>query len=726
MTGEKWAFFRAGGFDQVKLRTGADLMRLPELDQKLWVALACPTNGLELDPRTLALIDTDGDGRVRAPELLEAVKFAGRNLKDPSQLFEGSATLSLDAIRDDEAESRTLRSAARQILANIGKPEAMSIGIDDVSDPTRVFAGSAFNGDGVITPLSTPDAGLQAVIGEIAANVGTATDRSGTPGVTQELIDAFFTEAAAFSEWQARGEANAAQVFPLGVAATDAAVTAIAAVRPKVDDYFARCRLVAFDERAAVALNRREEEYLEIAAQDLSISADEVAGFPLARIGAERPLPLVGGVNPAHAAALATLKDAAVTPLLGARTQLTEADWRTLTAKIAAHEAWKAERAGGRVEGLGLPRVRAILASDARAALGALVAQDKALEAEAASIENVERLVRYHRDLALLCTNFVNFEDFYDGKKDQAIFQAGTLYLDQRACTLTLKVHDASKHAAMAGLAGAYLAYCDCARKGGTEKMTIVAAFTAGDSENLMVGRNGVFYDRAGRDWDATITKIVENPISIRQAFWAPYKKFARLLEEQVAKRAAAGDAQSTEILGTTAAHAASVGSAKGPEVKKIDVGTVAALGVAVGAIGTFITTMIGYATGILKLGPLAVFGALIGLMLVISFPSVVLAYLKLSKRNLGPILDANGWAVNAKAKLNIPFGATLTSVATVPKGSKRDLRDPYAEKSWWKPIVFVLFLAVLSYTWWDGKLDRVLPQRAKSTEVLGGWAPKK
>ena len=94
----------------------------------------------------------------------------------------------------------------------------------------------------------------------------------------------------------------------------------------------------------------------------------------------------------------------------------------------------------------------------------------------------------------------------------------------------------------MAALAGTYLAYCDCVRKGTSEKMQILAAFTGGDSDNLMVGRNGIFYDRKGRDWDATITKIMENPISIRQAFWAPYKKVVRMIEEQVAKRAAAAD----------------------------------------------------------------------------------------------------------------------------------------------------------------------------------------
>ena len=77
-------------------------------------------------------------------------------------------------------------------------------------------------------------------------------------------------------------------------------------------------------------------------------------------------------------------------------------------------------------------------------------------------------------------------------------------------------MEDAGRHAALAGLAKSYLAYCDCVR--GAEKLTIAAAFTDGDADNLMVGRNGVFYDRQGRDWDATITKVIENPISIRQA----------------------------------------------------------------------------------------------------------------------------------------------------------------------------------------------------------------
>ena len=407
-------------------------------------------------------------------------------------------------------------------------------------------------------------------------------------------------------------------------------------------------------------------------------------------------------------------------PLLGERAQLTEPDWAAMVAKLAPHAAWLAAKAGAGVEQLGETRVRELLSSGAKARLDDLLAQDRALEAEAASIENIERLVRYNRDLVRLCTNFVNFKDFYSGG-DPAVFQCGTLYLDQRACRLCLRVEDAAKHASMAGLAGAYLAYLDCVRKSSDQKMTIVAVFTAGDRDNLMIGRNGVFYDRQGNDWDATITKIIDNPISIRQAFWSPYKKFVRLIEEQVAKRAAEHDKESDKMLADTATTTANVDRAKAPEAKKVDVGTVAALGVAVGAIGTFFTAILGYGSGVLKLGPLAVAGAMIGVMALISLPSVVLAWLKLRTRNIGPILDANGWAVNANAKMNIPFGATLTSVAKLPPGSKRDNRDPYAEKGFpWMRILVVSVILIGGYQWYRGTLDRFLPVSFRASTVFG------
>jgi hypothetical protein len=216
----------------------------------------------------------------------------------------------------------------------------------------------------------------------------------------------------------------------------------------------------------------------------------------------------------------------------------------------------------------------------------------------------------------------------------------------------------------------------------------------------LMVGRNGVFYSRDGRDWDATITKLVENPISLRQAFWNPYKKFVRFIEEQVAKRAAAGDAASSSMLTSTAEKigtAAQTGDGAAVAPKKFDIGVVAALGVAVGGITAALGGLLDAFFGLGFWMPLG----LVGLVLVISGPSMLIAWLKLRQRNLGPLLDANGWAVNAKARINVPFGAALTSIATLPKGSNLDLIDPFAEKRTpWGTYILLLLIAV-GAAWW-------------------------
>ncbi len=721
-----WKFFRAGGFDQVKLESGADLMALDQLDQKLWVALACPTSGLEFDKETLALIDTDKDGRVRAPELIAAVKWAGGLLKNPDDLLKGAPTLRLAAINDTTPEGKLIAVFARQVL---GKTETTDITIDEAAAAAQAFAAKPFNGDGVLPAESASDDATKAVINDIIACLGGNADASGKPGVNQAKVDQFFAEAGAYSDWWKKAEGDA-KVLPLGLS-TEAAAAAVKAVKAKVDDFFARCRLAAFDPRSVNALNRDEKEFLALGAKDLTATHADIASFPLAQVGASKPLPLTQGVNPAWAEALATLQAAAVKPLLGDKASLTEADWAAVLAKLGPFDAWSGGKAGGSVEKIGLKRVREILATKAKDTLTALIAKDKAEEGHAQAVIGLSRLVHYHRDLGKLCNNFVNFRDFY-GRKDKAIFQAGTLYLDQRSCDLCLTVEDAGKHAAMAGLAGTYLAYCDCYRKGSGEKMQIVAAFTGGDSDNLMVGRNGLFYDRKGRDWDATITKIVDNPISIRQAFFAPYKKLVRMIEEQVAKRAAAADTAADAKLAEAAKAVASAEAPKPaePPKSKFDVGTLAAIGL---VLSTLLAALGGIFGKILGLAWWQIPLAFVAILLAISAPSMIMAYLKLRRRNLGPILDANGWAVNAKAKVNVPFGGSLTGVAALPPGSQRDLVDPFAEKkSPWPKLIVLLILLALAYVvldklgyiyrWTDGNLGH--PKKPKVEQVAPPAAP--
>jgi hypothetical protein len=359
------------------------------------------------------------------------------------------------------------------------------------------------------------------------------------------------------------------------------------------------------------------------------------------------------------------------------------------------------------VEKLGLNRVREILATPAKDSITQLIAQDKALEPEVNAIVLVERLIRYHRDLYTLLNNFVTFRDFYSGKQ-KAIFQVGTLYLDGRSCDLCVRADDAGRHGALAGLSRCYLAYCECTRKSSGEKMTIAAAFTDGDSDFLMAARNGIFYDRQGRDWDATILRVVEQPISVRQAFWSPYKRVAKMVESQIEKmasardkaitdQAAAGVADAGKKIETHAPAPAPPPTALQTSAKQaFDVakfaGIFAAIGLAIGAIGGAVTAVMHGFMGLrFWQMPLAIGGAL----MLVSGPAMLLAYMKLRQRNIGPILDANGWAVNARAKINVPFGGSLTKVAQLPDGATRSMEDPFVQVKSSKPKWVVIGLAV-------------------------------
>jgi hypothetical protein len=323
-----WKFFRSGGLDQVALGTGADLLALDQLDQKLWVALGCPVKGLELDERTLALVDTDGDGRIGAPDVIAAVKWAAGRLNDVGEILRGADILPLASVNGTR-EGSILVASARKVLSSLGRTDAAGISVAEATDTARVFASNPLNGDGIVPPEATDDPAVQALIRDVIGCIGGTVRASGAVGVTAEAIDGFFAELSAYVAWIELSSTR--EIAVLGEA-TEAACNAIRAVRPKVEDFFTRCQLAAFDPRSVDALNRSEADYVAIASKDLAASAEAVRGFPLAHIGARQSLPLLEGVNPAWAAELAALHEKAVAPVFGpGKASLTAGEWAALS-----------------------------------------------------------------------------------------------------------------------------------------------------------------------------------------------------------------------------------------------------------------------------------------------------------------------------------------------------------------------------------------------------------
>lgn len=319
-----------------------------------------------------------------------------------------------------------------------------------------------------------------------------------------------------------------------------------------------------------------------------------------------------------------------------------------------------------------------------------------ALAAAKAEYAPLRKLLLLHRDFYRLLRNFVSLEDFYC-KKATASFQCGTLIIDQRVCNLCIRVTDMGKHALQAPQSGIYLIYCDCESKKMGQKIQIVAAMTQGDVNNLSVGKNAVFYDNAGNDYDATVTKIIDNPISILQAFWTPYRKIGNWITDKINKSAAEKDAKiMTDVTTKLDAKPAEDAAAAADQKPAFDIakfaGIFAAIGMAVGMIGSALASL---AAGLVQLTWWQLILVFVGILLVISGPSMVMAWLKLRCRNLAPVLNANGWAVNADALISVLFGTTLTEQVKYPM-----IKDPLAKhkkhmKPWQSTLVTILSLAI-------------------------------
>lgn len=705
-----WKFYRTGGLDQVLLRNGADILNLNDLDQKLWTALSCPTKGIRFDGKTLELLDTDRDGRIRVPELLAAIQWLSKRLVSLDTLLAGAETLRLASINSATPEGQSLLASAKRILVNLGKGASDAISLENVADTSKIFAETRFNGDSIVPADAADDAATQQVITEIIATLGAETDRSGKPGVNQAKVDAFFADAAAYLAWTQCADA---QVLPLGDK-TAGAVAALAAVRGKLDDYFMRCRMSAFDARAAGALSRTDGDFAALANQNLTVTLPAIASFPLSAIAAGRDLPLLDGVNPYWSQALAFFKRDVVVPLLGRDcATLSDEEWQELKAKLAPYEAWAAAKAGAEVEELGVTRLAALLAGSAQKDVSSLIAQDAALEAENAQIAEVEKLLRLNAYLFTLLNNFVNMARLYDPKAI-AIFQVGTLYMDARAVTLCFHVDDVAAHAGQAAASKCCLAYCTLTRPGTKETRTICATFTSGFAKTLWVGRNGIFYDLDGKDWDATIVKTVDNSISLKEAFWDPWHKMAGMVGAQVRKVLAA---KQDATLINAAKKIETTGAAPADAPKKVEgaalASSAAAIGIAVGLISTAIAGVVSAVAG-MPLWKIAV--GLVVLLLVISGPSMILTWFKLRARDVAPILNACGWAVNRNLKLTLKLGRIYTTEATLPASAERQLNDPFADDNTARNrIIMLLVLIVLATAlWFAGLLDSALPSSMK------------
>lgn len=648
---------------QLRITTPEDLEAILDLDESLWAATSAPATVFRCDPRLTECLDSDGNGRINTHEVKSAIRWLFDVLGDRSGIGKGDDSFPLSAIREDSPQGNGLLGSARYALRTLGKTADDRISLADV----RAFLGNLqqqpLNGDGIVVPEAAPDPVTKQYIEDILAATGGVPDASGRQGVSGASITAFDEATDAFLSWRAKGELSPGEamsdVMPLG-SDTPSVYEVFIRYAEKIDLYFDLARAAKYDPSLAERLRPGSS-----GAGDVELSRSEalneyLARGPVATPPEEGKLVVSGeGVNPLYRPWIAELREKVLGPVLGAVSDaLTEDEWTRVRSTLDPHGAYLAEKAGECVEPIPVERLETYRGGACKAIVEGLIEEDGQVASIRTAVEEVERLLLYHAQLMQFADNFVSFGQLYS-VSERAMFEMGSAVIDGRWFNLALKVDDLAGHSAIAATSNIFTSYMEVT--GGETDETFVVAIPAthGARGNLGVGKRGVFFDTDGNEYDARVVRVIENPISLREALVAPFVRLWDFVLGKIEALAGASEKnlqKSTEtLMAKPAPDAASAGGARMPGGPA---GLLVGLSVSAAAIGSsfaFVTkTLSGMSRGQVLTG-------LAGAACVVLVPVALIAVLKLRRQDLSSLLEGCGWAVNARMRLSRPLRRQFT-----------------------------------------------------------------
>jgi len=641
-------FEKYGRTYQLRIESAEELEHVLELNDALWIATSVRVRSLNCDREFLDFVDLDDNGLIRCDEVRAAIEWTLERLSDAAPMSRGTDEIALEQINAECSAGRRLLEAARYVDSALGVKESLSIGPEQIESFEEMLNRHPINGDGVIPPGASDAPDIKQFIRDVIACTGGRQDRGGRMGVTAEQIETFLEDAAAYLDWLARVEdesAERSEVMPLAEQTVDA-FAALEAVEPKVEDVpEARVGDLA-EMQGAESINGKLEE------------------VPLARPTAEQVLPLRDGANPAWRERMDAFAEDVVQPVLGEREELTSDDWERIREYFAGHKAWLAAKKGAAVEKLDRAALQRYLEGDHAERVRELLAADGEVAEQFAAVRDLRKLLLCHRYLLRFVNNFVSFPELYDPDR-RAMFEMGSLVIDGRWFSFAVEVEDLEEHRKVARSSGMYVMYVELTRVDESDKTLVAIPATSGTVGNLCVGKRGVFYDTRRRHYEARVIDIIDNPISFREALVSPFVRLGRFIVGKIEAMSTTAQKELETRLGTVTRtvqegveHAAESRPEAAGQARQQAAAQASAsrrdilLGASVSIAA--ISSALAFITKTLSQVPLWKIGAgLLGAVGLVLLPTVIVAAIKLRRRDLSAILEGCGWAINARMRLN-------------------------------------------------------------------------
>lgn len=644
-------FKRFGRALHLRINDAEDLRQVLTLDEAHWVATSAPIVTINADQRFLTFLDDDGDGRIRVEEVCHAVSWLLAHLTDPGALRPGNTELRLDHIQLQAPNGASIQQAATKVHNRTGARNSASITLEDVRQILEAEEEGSLGRSGLVPLSAAPDEGIREFLRDVLSTVGGEAHPSGEAGVTQAGVDRFIDEVRGYLAWLDQGalpaEGGTTEIMPLGVD-TERAYALFSALRERLDQYFALCRRVAAGSIINGTVDSQPVRYDDLDYADAGAIDTFLAQVPIAAPVADSVLDLGGHLNPIYARDLAAFREICLVRLVPIDSGCLSAEqWESISRLFAPHASWVDARPDTVVATLNSERLRACLADPTYAETVAELIRNS--HTQAIVLDNlrlVEKLILYQSCLLTLANSFVSFPDLYD-PASRALFEMGTLIMDGRHFSLSVRVLDRAEHVRLSSQSNIFMLYVEVIGSEGTPPYEVAIPVTTGGMGKLQVGKWGIFQDIAGRERHARVVEIVENSISLYEAVTAPFKRLGAALAKKLQEITTSAEQKLSKVGVATVSQVTDVSQQARPDAPTSGSGgMLAGGGIAIAALGSsaaFITK---------TLSTLSWQGTLGGLSLAalaVILPTAVFALIRLRHRDLSSLLEGSGWAINSR-----------------------------------------------------------------------------
>lgn len=671
-------FQRLGRAYHPVINTAKDLEEAITLDDALWVATSAPVTAFRMDPVFLDLLDNDTDTRIKCGELKEAVRWTLDLLADTTGLTEASTTLSKQAISTETAQGAKLQELLSVLFA-----DESDIPLAKIREARKKLEAQPVSEAGVILPDAADTDQQRKDIVEILSLIEGVPHPSGQSGLNQEVLKQFQKHIQERLAWLGQTSEKdgfgRSRIRPLGNN-TARAHQAFENVRAAIDHFFQLCRVT---EMAPEPVSESWPGFTkDLDWKDPKVVETALRNAPISRPTPERLLKIDGSVNPSWQSELSDFQEQVLIPLFDRTDEvLTEELWRQVCERLTPYGAWHAAEPHPKLSKVVEEDLKAWSTSDRISDLIGLCARPSNNPVTLTEVRLAEKLALFQGTLLEFANNFIAFPHLYQ-PTTRACFEMGSMVMDGRTFHMAVRVPNRKEYLKSLEGATMFVMIVELVNPQLKKTMEIAVPATSGQQGNLRVGKHGVFEHVDGTQWFATIVHIQDNPISFSEAVFEPFKRLGNAITRKIESLTQAAE-KKLEATGGNAVTQLQTAPGPAPATG----GLLASGGIAVAAVGSSLAFITKTFSELQFMGVLQ--GILVALLAVI-IPGSIVAYLRLSKRDLSVLLEGADWAINSRMRLNASQRKTFTQIPKHPEGSKR-----IRPREWWLWRIFWVLLAV-------------------------------